>query len=416
MAPFKYESIDLKGPAFRLLLLLKGNIFEDIRCQLFHTRLHQGEFGMPYEALSYTWGGTEKTHRIIIDGYLMSVTHNLYLAMKHLRSEDNNRILWIDATCINQDNIHERGHQVQHMAAIYKEAEQVIIWLGTATNETDLMMDSIKRLQEEAIKYPYYPWIHSDKRWKHYWTITQSIAGYTGVYLDALQRKGLELLLGRSWFRRVWILQEVANAHTAVVVCGTKSVSARIFSLIPRLVGIDPEPHCQAVLDIFPGSARKHSWWNEKRDLRTLLMKFGKSEATDTRDIIYALFGISSDACNNDLLRADYSMSIQEVIQETTSFLLSFRQFDQRNLPRWTFPEFLQNLNSLSDVVLEWAAYNGPKEMNEHIWKLPFRRAKPHQEVIRSEQKRDKAQITEEVVKAVAARFDKEVMTFLLDQ
>ena len=101
MAPFKYESIDLKGPVFRLLRLLKGNIFEDIQCQLFYARLHQGEFGMPYEALLYTWGDTEKTHRFIIDGNVIGITHNLYLAMEHLRSKDNDRILWIDAICIN---------------------------------------------------------------------------------------------------------------------------------------------------------------------------------------------------------------------------------------------------------------------------------------------------------------------------
>lgn len=164
MAPFKYKLIDLKGPAFRLLRLLKGDSFEDIQCQLFHTRLHQGEFGMSYEALSYTWDGTERTQRIKIDGNVIGVIHNLHLAIEHLRSKDKDRILWIDAICINQDNIQERGHQVQHITTIYKEAEQVIVWLGRATNETNLIMDSIKRLQEKAINYPYYSWKHSDER------------------------------------------------------------------------------------------------------------------------------------------------------------------------------------------------------------------------------------------------------------
>jgi hypothetical protein len=37
----------------------------------------------------------------------MDVTLNLYLAMQHLRFEDKDRILWIDAICIDQDNIEE---------------------------------------------------------------------------------------------------------------------------------------------------------------------------------------------------------------------------------------------------------------------------------------------------------------------
>ena len=126
------------------------------------------------------------------------------------------------------------------MTTIYKEAKRVIIWLGRATIETNLIIDSIKRLQEEAINYPCYSWTHLDECWRRCWIITQSIVGYADIYLEASQRKGLELLLGQFWFKRVWILQEVANAHTAV----TKSVSERTFSLIPRLVGMNPEPYC----------------------------------------------------------------------------------------------------------------------------------------------------------------------------
>jgi hypothetical protein len=48
-------------------------------------------------------------------------------------SENTDRILWIDVICINQDNLQKRGHQVRQMNKIYEEAEQVIIWLGLAT-------------------------------------------------------------------------------------------------------------------------------------------------------------------------------------------------------------------------------------------------------------------------------------------
>jgi hypothetical protein len=50
-----------------------------------------------------------------------------------------------------------------------------------------------------------------------------------------------------------------------------------------------PESQWQAVLDIMPGLSREESWWNEKRDLHTLLSKFIRSKASDPRDMVYAL-------------------------------------------------------------------------------------------------------------------------------
>ncbi|KIN07000.1 hypothetical protein OIDMADRAFT_139713 [Oidiodendron maius Zn] len=368
MAPFRYEPIDLGGPAFRLVRLLKGSNFENIQCELFQAWLPPVGGGIPYEALSYTWGGTEKPDAIEINGSIMDVTLNLYLAMQHLRFEDRDRILWIDAICIDQDNIEERGHQVQQMANIYKQAEQVLIWLGSATDEIDLVMNSMKRLQEESFTYPCHDWKHADARWMEIWSITQRDLGYIYQHVKDRQREGLELLLRRSWFRRIWILQEVANARAAIIVCGTKSVSARIFALAPSLVGVNPELHCQAVLDIFPGSSRKYSWWSEKRDLYTLLVKFGRSEATEPRDIIYALLGMSSDAWDTDLLRVDYSKPEKEVICEATSFLLSLNRLGHSiNLPHWTLSKFLYNLNSLSGAVLNWTMRTGQEAVVKQL-------------------------------------------------
>jgi hypothetical protein len=100
MESFKYSAIDLEVPAFRLLRLLKGD--DDlIRCQLFEAWLYQQESSMDYAALSYTWGDTEKVHEIIVNGSRLAVTKNLYLALRHLRFQDQDRILWIDAICIN---------------------------------------------------------------------------------------------------------------------------------------------------------------------------------------------------------------------------------------------------------------------------------------------------------------------------
>jgi hypothetical protein len=103
---------------------------------------------MPYEALSYTWGSIERTSEITTNDYTLAVTENLHHALRYLRYEDKDRILWIDLICINQDNFQERGHQVAQMKDIYKEAEQVLIWLGLPTYDTNLSMDFMRGYQQ----------------------------------------------------------------------------------------------------------------------------------------------------------------------------------------------------------------------------------------------------------------------------
>jgi len=38
--------------------------------------------------------------------------------------------MWIDAICIDQSNVEERGSQVQQMRRIFEEAAPTVIWLG----------------------------------------------------------------------------------------------------------------------------------------------------------------------------------------------------------------------------------------------------------------------------------------------
>jgi hypothetical protein len=171
----------------------------------------------------------------------------------------------------------------------------------------------------------------------------------------------LRSLLRRNWFKRVWIIQEVANARVAEITCGGKSVSASIFILTLSLLEITPDPHCQPILDIMPGPLRNSSWWAKKRDLNTLLVKFCKSQATDQRDSIYALLGISSDACDTDFLKANYEKNLQDIIFDTTLFLLNFNKLNSsiRRPFNWPLPTFLGNLNFLANEVLKSAMCPG---------------------------------------------------------
>jgi hypothetical protein len=95
-----------------------------------------------YSALSYTWGDPTVTEEISVDGSPMQVTTNLKAGLKALRAQAILAV-WIDALCINQEDILEREQQVLRMQTIYSKAAEVIIWLGPKTDDSALAMSRI---------------------------------------------------------------------------------------------------------------------------------------------------------------------------------------------------------------------------------------------------------------------------------
>ncbi|PYI10710.1 HET-domain-containing protein [Aspergillus sclerotiicarbonarius CBS 121057] len=352
MEVYEYYALDLGGPSARLLLLQSGEASDELECTLVQAWF-DGSQALSYEALSYAWGNPFKSHHIRVNGKHIPITENLFSALQHLRLSTETRILWVDAVCINQNDTRERGHQVQQMKNIYSQAERVIFWLGPGTYETTVILDSLYELEKASHQHvASRNWKLTDERWRYLWSFIQE--GLRSRYPDLVkhQKAGMKMLLDQSWFKRIWIVQEVANARSALVSSGSRSVSVHFFVLGPLLTEVEPQPHCQAILDIMPGSARNHSWCSQKRDLYTLLCNFKQSEASDSRDMIYGLLGIASDIQGSKGLQADYNKTEEEVVADAFSFLYG-------DLFPNTFPEmskFLDNLYSLNVQYLMAAA------------------------------------------------------------
>ncbi|KAK6849241.1 hypothetical protein PG995_013074 [Apiospora arundinis] len=116
------------GPTkIRIVNLLPGEYGDPIECELEHIDMDTTK---DYEALSYCWGEASITKPIFLDSKPYPVTINLFDALQRLRKSDGPRRLWIDSLCINQSDLVERSHEIGKMSAIYKEASQVLIWLG----------------------------------------------------------------------------------------------------------------------------------------------------------------------------------------------------------------------------------------------------------------------------------------------
>jgi hypothetical protein len=89
------------------------------------------------------------------------------------------RILWVDAVCIDQQNDDEKAHQVASMASIYARANRVIVWLGDDTYGGDVALEALRVANSKASSY--------------------RIQG------DGQERDLILHLLQNPWFERMWV-------------------------------------------------------------------------------------------------------------------------------------------------------------------------------------------------------------------
>lgn len=111
-----------------------------------------------FTALSYMWGDPHITENITLNDRNFAVTTNLAAALGYvhhhwatqLPSRDSKSFrLWVDAICINQQDVAERNAQVPLMCAIYSSAELVISWLGHSDDRVCLAIDTIELLAQK---------------------------------------------------------------------------------------------------------------------------------------------------------------------------------------------------------------------------------------------------------------------------
>ncbi|KAK4194153.1 hypothetical protein QBC40DRAFT_321255 [Triangularia verruculosa] len=292
---YHYRSLDLSRDAIRLVRLCKG-YDGPLRCELFESFLHDCD-GVPYCALSYTWGGTVKQHEITINGCTFFITENLYWA------------LW---------NLREQHVDLGQMRNIYENAEEVVVWLGIGSPVLDTAMDVLDRVNR------YINHTNNWKRSKEIWLSELKhrrelfFAGLEQGQIEK-QQQALQVLFNNPWFKRIWIIQEVAHAKRATIFCDRRSVPARALAIAPPFIRYHPEKHVQAIPDVMPGFHRHESWWMRQRTLNNLLEKFQDSEATDTRDKVYALLEMAVDV--QGVISPDYEVSEGAVVQRVAAFL-----------------------------------------------------------------------------------------------
>jgi len=126
--PFVYEPLDQHHDCTRLVTIEPSpRDVGPLRCRVRQVLFSQRP---RYKALSYMWGDETDKLEIFLNDKRFKVTSNLFYALHLLRQSRVEDAFWIDAICINQDDIQEKNRQIRIMPHIYFRASKVIVWLG----------------------------------------------------------------------------------------------------------------------------------------------------------------------------------------------------------------------------------------------------------------------------------------------
>lgn len=323
----------------RLLEILTGT--DGIECNLKHISLDDEP---DYTALSYTWGNPERNHPIVVNGAIVQVTENVHVALTQLR-EDGIRTVWIDALCIYQDDMSERNHEVRRMGQIYQRATRVIAWLGEEDDQSGTALQAFDELGQLALAHNIRNldqpcWRAMTRIEIGQWefllktTIFQSMV----EILTEEKSQAMQNLCSRMWWKRVWVIQEIIVARSAVIKCGKDDLPWTTFCAAHSLLdvyfrsGNYTEDYSNGLRFSHIGSclgACNHLaniFINTKSGILSLGELFYNTcfaadlQATEPRDRIYSLLSLLPESQANDLA-VDYSAPCNDIFTEAAALM-----------------------------------------------------------------------------------------------
>ncbi len=344
-----YSTLDQSKRQIRLITLSPGQIEDPVCCYLSIVSLEEDP---EYEALSYVWGNPAERLSILLDGYDVKVTKNLRSALRHLRFQDRIRVMWVDAISVNQDDIAERESQVQQMGEIYKSAQRVLVWLGPHKEDSDEAMDQILELGS---------------------------AEHISSILDRHQQKGINEIdyktfysplrswLASAWFQRLWMIQEVALSHTALLYYGNRYISwddvAKAISWAQR-----HSDCCMEAMAMLPVEVRiplldfrlKTTFIQSLRS-RVAVCKSPMSllevcrmvqhlTCDDDRDRIYGLLGL----VEKSMVQPNYTISVPDLYRQITLAIIA----DTRSLDVLSHAGRMRKYHALPFWVPDWSSFD----------------------------------------------------------
>jgi Heterokaryon incompatibility protein (HET) len=208
LSPDRYDYSRLAPEEFRLIELLPGQENDRLIGRLITVGPTSAP---PYVGLSYVWGPPRKAGQdppsILLGEIEIELLPNLASAMRALRSLHQNTHIWIDALCVDQDNLMEKTVQITLMADIYRLSESVAVWLGGTTSYGKLA-------------FSFASWIT-----KH----PDLVANIAEQHLKVLLTAFFDMIRN-SWFQRKWIIADFVLAKEVNLHYGKDVLSWKIMA------------------------------------------------------------------------------------------------------------------------------------------------------------------------------------------
>jgi hypothetical protein len=402
-----YKPLNEISKELRLLFLRPGEEAEPIECRLevfsllgLEVEGNNRPKAPPFEAVSYEWGTSGSAlNSIKLQGEKTLVRRNLWLALAHLRSKVTTRILWVDALCVNQENLRERNHQVSLMQMIYTQAERVLVWLGRSAEDSADAIDLLERInqlvqRQESSFSPEIPQVVSKGPitliYRYFWKVEECPLGHdisksNDEYEKSIPQtmaqwlscstvewkawKALECLLNRTYWTRIWIVQEFVLGKTMTIHCGSKSIDWSAFqsalsqimqfkaAKYPEISKLESDIIYNISHSIGSKITNMRISGGKSQSLLDLLEACKASRCCNPRDRVYALLGLANDV-PEDAILIDYSKSVPNVQEDVMSFFLH-----QRSTSRLEVDYILSLLLIMLDDTPNWGRNS-----------LPFRR------------------------------------------
>jgi hypothetical protein len=261
MQVFTHTPLDLERNQIRLIRINQGQPNAPVvECEI---ALFDRAQCPKYDALSYVWGPDAATNEIRLNGRAFYVRDNLHAFLKQAQAGGmasarsglplyTPGYLWIDQICIDQNTIAEKSQQVQRMSKTFNGAQQVITWLGKASEDSNDAMEFIPKVVDHALD--------SGFRLED----AEKAAELEG-WLDARNESVRKMtnLLSRPYWTRLWIVQEFMLPEHLILACGNLFVNWSDLGFI-RLCNLDWQIFGLANNFVF---RRKDLHWPDTRDV-----------------------------------------------------------------------------------------------------------------------------------------------------
>lgn len=307
---FKYTPLDDPSQEIRLLRFKPG---DSISCRI---SVHQHKDAPPYRAISYAWGDASSPHKILVEGKQFLVRKNCLCALRQARRHLPERTyIWMDAICIDQDNLVEKGCQVAIMDQLFYDASAVFVSIGEHHDDSAFLFKMAADFGR-IMGVPCYRTEESEYHRKV--EISEGWIDRYGSWIDFVHEvdlvrleKAYEAFVQRPYWRRMWIIQEIRQAAGIEVACGSACIdlelllpidtiiataAAKVFAKhIPRHIPkeSDRENHGEDYfLLLFPGQQFPDLSRFERQPLSEYTSKLELYRCADIRDRIDGLLGL----------------------------------------------------------------------------------------------------------------------------